>query len=427
MNELMWGVLGPENVRSERRTRTLGLGAAVRNFNELAVPGVGGVWFAKQIFLALLGVAVAERVRQRGGRNDNIQLTNAIEALACWLEYASNGWESDDRLRGVDKLASASAPPSFAVFGSRGFYVTQPMRMSTVQALRSLGLVEGTSERFNAYRCSPTGLALIEAGCGSVRPRKSDPLEALAGWVAGDFDAGSESMRVLLSPVEPLPPPAHALLLECLCQGGGEATERRRAATEWVSALIEGQASGSGQPSQLSAQHWHDVQAGALFFTLQKRAIGVLDAVEVALAASDAHALAMDDAVGAAVKAAVEPLRHQAMAFLKHAFTDLAQTGANVFAHECADPSDLRVVEYLLMRDERVLRLRDGVVLPGPAFEPSSIALSGEDDARPAASALPLPNDVSYRIHNLYLFNLDLRGELHAWLRDGGTVENDDE
>ena len=65
MNELIWGVLGPENVRSERRTRTLGLGAAVRNFNELAVPGLGGVWFAKQIFLALLGLAVAERVRQR--------------------------------------------------------------------------------------------------------------------------------------------------------------------------------------------------------------------------------------------------------------------------------------------------------------------------------------------------------------------------
>lgn len=427
MNELIWGVLGPENVRSERRTRTLRLGAAVRNFNELAVPGLGGVWFAKQIFLALLGLAVAERVRQRGGRYDNMQVTNAIEALACWLEYRRNGWESDDRLRGVDKLASASAPPVFTAFGSRGFYVTQPMRMSTVQALRSLGLVEGTSERFNAYRCSTTGLALIEASCGSVRPRKSDPLEALAGWVMGEFDAGSESMRALLSPVEPLPSQAHALLLECLCQGGGEDTGRRRAATEWVGALIEGQATGSGQPSQLSAQHWHDVQAGALFFALQKRAFAVLDAVEVALAAHADRALALDDAMGASVRAAIAPLRRQAKAFLEHAFVDLAQTGANVFAHECADPSERRVVERLLMRDERVLRLRDGVVLPGQAFDPSSIALSGEDEARPVAPALPLPSDVSYRIHNLYLFNLDLRGELDAWLRNGGTVENNDE
>lgn len=426
MNELMWGVLGPENVRSERRTRTLGLGAAVRNFNELAVPGLGGVWFAKQIFVALLGVAVAERARQRGARHDNIQVTNAIEALGCWLEYTRNGWESDERLRGVDKLASASAPPLFTVFGRRGFYVTQPMRMSTVQALRSMGLVEGTSERFNAYRCSATGLALVEAGCGSVRPRNTDPLEALAGWVTGDFDAGSESMRVLLSPVEPLPSQAHALLLECLCQGDGEATGRRRAATEWVSALIEGQSTGSDQPSQLTAQHWHDVQAGALFFALQKRAFAVLDAVEVALGVSAEHAMALDDTISAAVKAAVKSLRRQAMAFLDHAFADIAQTGANVFAHECADPSDRHVVERLLTRDDRVLRLRDGVVLPGQAFDPSSIELPDEE-AGLVAPALPLPSDVSYRMHNLYLFNLDLRGELGAWLRSGGTVENDDE
>ncbi len=65
MNDLMWGMLGPENVHSERRTRTLELGAAVRHFNELAVPGLGGVWFGKQLFLALLGIAVAERVRSR--------------------------------------------------------------------------------------------------------------------------------------------------------------------------------------------------------------------------------------------------------------------------------------------------------------------------------------------------------------------------
>lgn len=45
---------------SERRTRTLSLGATVRAFNDLAVPGLGGVWFGKQLLLATLGVAIAE-------------------------------------------------------------------------------------------------------------------------------------------------------------------------------------------------------------------------------------------------------------------------------------------------------------------------------------------------------------------------------
>jgi hypothetical protein len=39
---MLWGLLGPEKLSSERRTRTLGLGAAVREFNDLAVQ----VWVA---------------------------------------------------------------------------------------------------------------------------------------------------------------------------------------------------------------------------------------------------------------------------------------------------------------------------------------------------------------------------------------------
>ena len=52
-----WGLLRPETIASERRTRTLDLGAAVRTFNDLAIPGLGGVWFGKQLLLATLGVA----------------------------------------------------------------------------------------------------------------------------------------------------------------------------------------------------------------------------------------------------------------------------------------------------------------------------------------------------------------------------------
>ena len=47
---MMWGLLGPEKLNSERRTCTLGLGIAVREFNDLAVPGLGGVQGCSTLF-----------------------------------------------------------------------------------------------------------------------------------------------------------------------------------------------------------------------------------------------------------------------------------------------------------------------------------------------------------------------------------------
>ena len=50
MTGMTWGLLGPKALGNERRTRTLGLVVAVCAFNDLAVPGLGGVWFGKQLF-----------------------------------------------------------------------------------------------------------------------------------------------------------------------------------------------------------------------------------------------------------------------------------------------------------------------------------------------------------------------------------------
>ena len=62
---MTWGLSGPEQLDGERRTRTLDIGAAVREYNERAVPGMGGVWYAKQLFLAMLGIALAQKLRER--------------------------------------------------------------------------------------------------------------------------------------------------------------------------------------------------------------------------------------------------------------------------------------------------------------------------------------------------------------------------
>ncbi len=96
---MKWGILGPGKVESTRRVRTLNLAATTRAFNEMAVPGLGGVWFGRQIFLAVLGVQVAQQARTRDSCATTIVVTNAIEALACWLAL-KHATQRDARVRG---------------------------------------------------------------------------------------------------------------------------------------------------------------------------------------------------------------------------------------------------------------------------------------------------------------------------------------
>ena len=95
-----WGLLAGEELPSQRRTRSLGLNRSVRQFNELAVPGLGGIWYAKQLVLPLLGIVVAEQARQQGQNVTNIQVANSIEAVGCLFAFLENKWQTDLRLRG---------------------------------------------------------------------------------------------------------------------------------------------------------------------------------------------------------------------------------------------------------------------------------------------------------------------------------------
>lgn len=140
---MQWGILGPGTIESVRRVRTLDLTPCVRLFNELAVPGLGGVWFGKQLFLATLGVLVAEQANERGCRVTKITVANAIEAIACWLALTGEPRTNGGRVLGSTKLVGHDSY-SFSKVSQLNFYVTTPMRTSTVTALPALGLVEAS-------------------------------------------------------------------------------------------------------------------------------------------------------------------------------------------------------------------------------------------------------------------------------------------
>ena len=420
MVNMVWGLLGRESLRPVRRVRTLGLGAAVRNFNELAVPGLGGVWFCRQVFLATLGVAVNGLARQAGSRTSNIQVANALEAFGCWHALNRSGRARDARIKGRDTLPQTLEDSSYARISRPSFYITQPMRMQTVQALLELGLVTSTGQRFNSYAMTAAGHAFLEAAFrGLARPHGAAHLTALRNWVCGHGrNVNTGAMYELLSPVHSFPLPAREQLRHLLVNGVGEDATRRRNLLEWMEDLRHGRAKPDEQPRQLSAAHWHEVQAGRLFFQLQAAALALLGKVEALLAQQTPHEIAPSGLTQAPVRAALADLRNAAAAYLEHGYVDMQGTGAGTFARACSDTSDARLIDRLVGLDGRILRMCDGRVVPGGAFSCDARLEESEaeqEEGQPQAVA-EVPPGVSYRIRNLYLLNLDLHGALDAVL-----------
>ncbi len=429
--ESTWGLLGPEFLPNGRRTRTLGLGASVRRFNDLAVPGLGGVWYGKQLLLATLGVAVAEAARSQGVKVQNIEVANAIEALACWLAFKSNGWSSDSRLRGNTKLQGKD-DFSFRRVRQRNFYVAQPMRMATGQALPALGFVESDSARFNAFCCAEEGRSFIDRASGGYRPYNRAVIDHLTWWAQMKDDrVDTDALRQVLSPLNRLSDEAIPLLRERLIQGGNEPNEdkkRRSNVLAWVEAIRNSRPSRltwAHRPQEISEEHWHDLQAGALFFEAREAAIATLDAAEAHIGSQTvAQSCSLRARIPEALKPAIDKLKAAAREYLafKHADEE-----ANKFCRECVTTDPSSILRTLVDRDGYVLRLVGDEIKPGPAFRGSirQVGADNEGQETPQASGIPLPEGISYRVRNLYLLNLDMHGELDEWLNpnaDGGEA-----
>ena len=416
-----WGMLGPEHLSSSRRTRTLGLGAAVRQFNELAVPGLGGVWFGKQVLLAMLGLRVAEEAREKSAKASNIEVANAIEALACLFAFRDNGWSRDGRLRGNTKLHRKDHDLRFYKLRQRDFYVTQPMRMATVQALPSLGFAEADGTRFNAFHSTGSGREFVELACEEFRPFGAAVLPRLVKWATGGDQVESRPMINALSPLQPLAAKASEMLLQGLRHGRleSEETRKRRAhALAWMERLNKEVVTASDwakKPSEITDEHWRDLGAGARLFNVRDTAMSVLNELEASIGRVTTPVFRLNSKLPHAVESGLATLRTQAKAYLALSHT---QPDARIFCKAC-ECEGTQVLGFLTERDGRVLRRIGDEIRPGMAYtgRTSTVAEPQDDDAQPDIAQLPLPPGISRRISNLYLLNLDVHGKLDTWMQ----------
>jgi len=137
-----WFIPVPEESdESQRATLDLELNKARRHYRELVVPGIGGVGFVRQLSWAVAGIMLAQERRKSA-----ISIANAIEALACKLEWREN--EKPNRIKGKRAFQRYEDALGFKQLTQRKYYVLVPFRVSTSRALVGLGLAQGT--RFNS-------------------------------------------------------------------------------------------------------------------------------------------------------------------------------------------------------------------------------------------------------------------------------------
>jgi hypothetical protein len=421
-----WGLLGADGLASVRRVRTLDVGAAVRQFNELAVPGMGSVWTGRQLLWPLLGVAAAVMARNLM-HVSNIEAANAVEALGCRIALASNDWQRDPRIRGAQKLRGTENL-TFQAMRRPGFYVTQPMRMSAVQPLLALGLVASESERFNAYRLSEAGQAFLDTACDPYPEcwYRHGVVSTLANWMTGSPPkiAHLQRLREAITPLAPLPDLAAQTLRELLAGPSDVNSLRRRGALAWVRRCQDARRPIDDEegpaPAELSVAHWSDLRAGARFFRARDAAIGVLDACERAMGPAGAP-LSLVKPLPETARVALDAARAAAAVFLELAEGSSYHASGLQFCRELSGHEHRAVLKQLVGRDGRVLRMSGNEVVPGMAFDggpPSEEveAQDGDEATADFAQRVRLPAGVSFRMRNLLLLDLDLQARLSDWL-----------
>jgi len=379
-SEWGWGLLGPGYRLSQRRTRTLGLSPAVEAFNELAAPGLGNVWFGKQLFLALLGLKAAEMVQSFASAKQitKILTANAVEALACL--YAIKSDEKDEgKIRGRTILGRKTEVPKFVRAVKRDYYVSNPMRMSTSHPLAALELVKGNGENFNSFTLSPLGEKFVEACLGDSRKVVMDRLK---DWIRGGnlptFDSqkklDKEFKEALRPDFELAKYGARLLLRDCLEKNGPERDRKRRmalfklagrprpigkrppdtemGADEWF-ALVETSWEHQRLPG-IDDDHWKDIYFGSRFFLARDAALEALNSVERQMGPGE-NPIPLADAVKQGdTPAHLGRFRKLALEFLEKYQSPNPE--AKTFC-ELGRKNDIAVLRELVRRDGRCLEL----------------------------------------------------------------------
>lgn len=390
---MVWGMLAPDTVVSQRRQQNLGLAAAVRHFNDRAVPGIGGMWFSMPILWSVLAVSIAEELGVPA-----LPVGNAVEARVM-LE-AIHG-PQDSRVRGTRKMLGVE-DKSFRNLSRSGTYVVQPIRMAMVQPLVALGFVYGS--RYGAFRINTAGNELL-----SLDTMK-EPRRLLGEWARGKQPNGMKEVLKGLSPTGTLPKAVRKLIMARLIGGTDSGAVRRSNLARLESGPSAADLENEIPMQGIEQDHWSDLRAGAAFMDLRDAALAVLNVLERHLQKL------RDDNRPAQLSGAeaVEVVSKQLLslrAFANQKGDIIAQgreASSRVFVKEILTRPDALLLQKLAERDSTVISWRSDAITLGPAageFQGDFEDIEEHDSPDGGDFAKQL-----FRLYNLHCLMTELSG-----------------
>lgn len=410
----------PSELSASRVSLDFGLRAADLFFRELVVPGLGRLWFVRQLSWPLAALALHEELQRRGGSPPKpTAICHGVEALACRLEYEANSSREARSRRILGSRAfdreDGEQPWTFRRLRQASNYVRNTHRQAAARAIRAEGgLGFALGSRFDLLELEPIGHDLARAfldqsvGQGGTKLR-----QWLIGWLRGEKEipASHESFRRALSP-------EHATAEECSCVSSRllrtadpASTKRQRLAAALGRAaampdientvVVRLEKSGhGGQAAEILAAR----SFGAVLDRVRDLVANATHVVEPARVGVKIVAMATDRRIGSSLKSlrsAVDGYAKRASAAGVNEPTSLA------FVKEVLGADDVDLIKLAAARAGGMLGLADGCVVRGPLFGKIG---GSEDDSGLEDSAASIEPDRTGRTFRM--------ANLHALLRD---------
>jgi hypothetical protein len=416
----VWFSPAPSEITVSRISLDFDLRAADLFFRELVVPGLGRIWFARQLSWPLAALALHEELANHGPNAPKpTAICHGIEALACKLQYVANP-DQDTRSRRI--LGSRafgrdenSEVWTFQQLHQRRNYVQNTHRQAATRAInveRGLGFARGS--RFDLLELEPVGRDLANAfldqhvGQGGTTLRRW-----LVGWLNSDKtppDSRDSFLRAL-SPEHPTQDEresVRARLLDADTQNTKEAKEKRQRLAHAVGRAAKMRDIERDIVIRLReaghSEQANQVIAARAFGAVLDRARDVIvvltsDRLGIARRPESVSVLVKDRKLGSAIG----DLRAATKNYVDKAKTaKVNEPTSRAFADAVVAADDGAAIRLMVRRAGEVLGLADGSVGRGPLFR----VVDGIDDATDladgAASIEPDRTGRTFRIANFH-------------------------
>ena len=427
-----WFSPSASEISTSRLSLDFDLRAADLFFRELVAPGLGRIWFARQISWPLAAIALHEELTNDGWNAPKpTTISHGIEALGCKLENLGRRGRADRSRRLLGSRAFARDDSqnvwSFGLLSQAKNYVRNTHRQASTRALRTeggLGFAQGS--RFDLLELEPIGRELARAFLDQHVGQGGKSLRNwLLDWIQGDEKRnvqaarGSASIKTALSPERPTNEERAIVRARLLDTSNAESDKRLRLSraignNQELPDIEDGivvRLREAGYPSQAN-----EILAARGFGAVLDRA---RDAVAAMTKALDSERLGLALPILAQdeqVEQSTADLRAAATNYLQA--TDTAAVNepySRRFAEDIRDAENPRILEVLVQRAEGLFALADRIVVWGSSpqiVKPTQDEEGAQDVADLEDGALSLEPDRTgrtFRIKNLHSLLRDVR------------------